>query len=71
MTSATNGSRKMISKEETLRIQNDAYIIIDCMKGICSGGFLHERYLKEKAEVAQRCLNHMKTFYQESEEEAQ
>lgn len=56
-------SSNIINSRDTKRIQDDAYIAIDALQGIVySGNNLHESYLKEKVDKAQRCLDFIKGF---------
>ena len=60
----------MIDERNGQRIAEDALIAIDALKAIAACRHnLHPMYLKEKAEQAQRCLDFMKHFYEEEDDE--
>ena len=57
---------KVIDRKNVVMIKNDSRIAIDVLTSIRQGGiYLHTDYLKEKVDKVQRCIDFMKTFYEE------
>ena len=62
----------MIDERNTSRIKNDAFIAVDALQAIVNccvmDGRIHSDYLKEKTDVAKRCLEFMDNFIKENDE---
>jgi len=52
----------MISKIDTQRIRNDAYIAVDALTSLIQAPMLDERYVNEKLNVVRSCVKFISNF---------